>query len=242
MGGFVAQSFRLADGQPHSFRAHSVAAQPHCDKFRKRVHHYGKVLFVRHITRGGSAVTDTFRCAFVIIKSDFFVFDPSCRVRNFVRDYAETVAQHPAVCGCQRAYGAYAQHFEFLCRRAAYHNQVGGRERAYFLHIMFAVEHDGGVGFFEVAAEFCKHFRERNPDGNRQPRTCLHRFAYSVRKLLSSAPEQPQRTRHVQPALVQPETLHSVRKLGVYAEDFLAVTDVFVVMRRDEDYAGTFFA
>ena len=84
------QSRRFPQRKPHTLGREPIASETHGDELREGVHDDAHILFGGHVPRGGSAVTDTFWHAFVVIKSDFVVLYPTGGVGELVRYDAES--------------------------------------------------------------------------------------------------------------------------------------------------------
>ena len=229
----------VAYGQGYSVCHHSVSAQSHGNGFAQSVDDYFGFFGGFYIASGCRAVGNAFGFVAFVIAFDFFRFHAFCGVYHIVCNHAELIAQRFAVGVCKLAYRADIEFLQFFGRVSAYHNHLARRHIPYDRHIMFFVEHGGGVGLFEIASEFRKRFGEGNAHGYGESHFFFDGFAQGVRNGFSVA-EKPFATRDVKPAFVYSETFHSVRKRRVDVKDLFRVFDVLVKMGRNEHYIGAF--
>ena len=207
---------KRAVAQPKLHRARHIAplAQAFGHAFAKHQQNNRSIPLTGKIARRGGRIAHAFHRALLAHEGDGGVILPARERAEHAPHFAKPALQRGGVGGGEVADGVNAPVVELAPRRRAHIEERLHRQRPDDAAEIFAPDHREPLGFLIIAAELCKHFIERNADGNRDAQFLAHARLYKARK-----PHGPAGHRrvggNVKPGFIEAKRLHAIGILRI---------------------------
>ena len=166
------------DGNAVGFK--SVFAQPHSDHIAQKPQNLLCGLIFANIHDGGRAMSDGFDGQSDVAIRNGAVVVACGAVFYFYAVDAKNVFKHFFVGFGKVAYCVDIIFCQFFLSLPSYHEHIRCGQPPHDAFVVVFVDDGSCVGFFKVAAEFCKHFAKGHADRNGKSRTLFYFFPQFV--------------------------------------------------------------